>query len=184
MGRYLDIVERVVRERAERQPASYDRNDINDQSLYDRNDQRPKQPNFGRLCRFDRTLAALERWCPAHVDVADWQQAVEDGRVFVTEWGQQADALGWTPAEVFGLHPAPDKPAANYRRLSRYDTTGLVWLLHGRRVIKMTADSAAIRTTSGGTVEYRKNNKPARLGRERMGAQSPERAPMGDGGRP
>ena len=36
MGQYLDIVERVVRERAERQPASYDRNDINDQSLYDR----------------------------------------------------------------------------------------------------------------------------------------------------
>jgi hypothetical protein len=37
-------------------------------------------------------------------------------------------------------------------RLSRYDSTGLV---------KMTADSAAIRTASGRTLMYPKNNKPA-----------------------
>jgi hypothetical protein len=55
MGQYLDIVERVVRERAGRQPASYDRNDINDQRPYDRNDQSPQRSDFGR---FGRTLGA------------------------------------------------------------------------------------------------------------------------------
>ena len=157
MGQYLDIVERVVRERAGRQPASYDRNDINDQRPYDRNDQSPHGPEFGR---FGRTLGALERRCPAHIDFADWQQAVEDGRVFVAKWGQQAEALGWTPNDVFGLHPVPDKPAANYRRLSRYDETGLIWLLRSRSVIALTETTAAIQGATA-VLTYRKLNKPA-----------------------
>src|SRR5277367_5857314 len=99
MGQYLDIVERVIKERAGQLPA---RNDRNDQS--------PQRPDFGR---FGRTLGVLERRCPAHIDFADWEQAVADGRVFVAKWEQQAEALGWAPNDVFGLHPVPDKPAAN-----------------------------------------------------------------------
>jgi hypothetical protein len=138
MGQYLDIVERVVRERVGRQPASYDRNDINDQRPY---------------------LGALERRCPAYIDFADWQQAVEDGRVFVAKWGQQAEALGWTPNDVFGLHPVPGKPAANYRRLSRYDETGLIWLLRSRPVIALTETTAAIQSATAVLI-YRKLRKP------------------------
>jgi hypothetical protein len=69
--------------------------------------------------------------------------------------------LSWTARDLFGLHPVPAKPHPSFQRLSCYDSTGLVWLLHGRPVVKMTADSAAIRATSGGTVVYRKLNKPA-----------------------
>jgi hypothetical protein len=29
--------------------------------------------------------------------------------------------LGWTAQDLFGLPPVPEKPAPNYRRLSRYD---------------------------------------------------------------
>src|SRR6516162_10240373 len=106
------------------------------------------------------TLAALRAECPAHVDAADWQQAIADGHRFVTEWGKHAEALGWAPADLFGLHTPPEKPAPNYRRLSRYDKTGLIWLLHGRRVSELTKDKAVIETATG-TVAYRRYNKPA-----------------------
>ena len=34
-------------------------------------DQSDERPPFGRLCRFGRTLQALERRCPAYVEPAD-----------------------------------------------------------------------------------------------------------------
>jgi hypothetical protein len=105
-------------------------------------------------------LAALRAECPAYVDAADWQQVIADGHRFVTQWGKQAEALGWAPADLFGLHTPPKKPAPNYRRLSRYDQTGLVWLLRGRRVVALPNDSASI-ATANGTVSYRRYNKPA-----------------------
>ena len=105
-------------------------------------------------------LAVLRAECPAYVDAADWQQAMEDARRFVNQWGKQAEALGWAPADLFGLHTPPEKPAPNYRRLSRYDKTGLIWLLHGRRVSELTKDKAVIETATG-TVAYRRYNKPA-----------------------
>jgi len=94
-------------------------------------------------------LAALRAECPAYVDAADWQQTIENGHRFVTQWGKQAEAHGWTPADLFGLHTPPEKPAPNYRRLSRYDQTGLIWLLHGRRVVELTKDKAVIETANG-----------------------------------
>ena len=106
---------------------------------------------FGALC--DK--------CPEHVEPARWQEAVEGGRQFLASWGDQAHALGWTAQELFGLHPVPGKAHASFDRLSRDDLTGLVWLLRSRVVVKMTADSAAIRTASGRTLMYSKNNNPA-----------------------
>ena len=105
-------------------------------------------------------LAALRAECPVYVDAADWQQAIEGAHRFVTQWGKQAEALGWVPAELFGLDTPPKKPAPNYRRLSRYDQTGLIWLLHGRRVVELTKDTAVIETANG-TLSYRRYNKPA-----------------------
>jgi hypothetical protein len=105
-------------------------------------------------------LAVLRAECPVYVDAADWQQAIADGHRFVTQWGKQAEALGWAPIDLFGLHTPPEKPAPNYRRLSRYDQTGLVWLLRGRRIVELTQDKAVIETATG-TVSYRRYNKPA-----------------------
>ena len=61
----------------------------------------------------------------------------------------QAEALGWTSRDLFGLHKPPDKPAPSYRRLSRYDETGLIWLLRGRPVVALTAKTAAIQSSAG-----------------------------------
>jgi hypothetical protein len=104
---------------------------------------------------------ALERRCPAYIDIADWQIAIEDGGSFLRRWAEQAEALGWTVRDVFGLAPAPDKVAANYRRLSRYDLTGLIWLLRGRPVVALTEATAAIQHRRGSITTYRRQNKPA-----------------------
>ncbi|OLB78055.1 MAG: hypothetical protein AUI16_04430 [Alphaproteobacteria bacterium 13_2_20CM_2_64_7] len=95
------------------------------------------------------------------VDVARWRRCVEDGKRFLALWGEQAQALGWTSADLFGLHTPPDKPHPSYSRLSRYDCTGLCWLLEGREVIALTADTASIHNPKTGTVTtYRRFNKP------------------------
>jgi hypothetical protein len=76
-------------------------------------------------------------------------------------WGEQAAALGWTARDLFGLAPVPAQPHPSYRRLSRYDQTGLLWLLQGRPVVALTAETAAIQSPTGATTTYRKANKPA-----------------------
>ena len=113
------------------------------------------------LDTYSQALAALRAECPAYVDAADGQQAIEDGHRFVTQWGKQAEALGWAPADLFGLPIPPQKPAPNYRRLSRYDQTGLIWLLHGRPVIALTETKATILARSGATLVYGRQNQPA-----------------------
>jgi hypothetical protein len=45
--------------------------------------------------------------------------------------------------------------------ISRYDRTGLLWLLQGRPVVALTDTSATVSTPSGGTLTYRKHRKPA-----------------------
>jgi len=105
-------------------------------------------------------LTAVESACPEHVPEERWRDAVADARRFLAEWGEQAVALGWTTDDLFGLAPIPDRPKPSFERLSRYDLTGLVWLLRGRRVIALTEITAVIETASG-TLAYRRHNKPA-----------------------
>jgi hypothetical protein len=122
--------------------------------LENRRETRPSGP-YGDL------LAVLQSGCPELVEPDRWRQAIKDADSFLAAWGAQAHAHGWTAQELFGLHPVPERPAANYRRLSRYDHTGLIWLLRGKPVIALTASEAEIRGDSGATTMYRKHNKPA-----------------------
>jgi hypothetical protein len=173
MGKLLAIMRGA---RAER---TCDKSDISD-----------KSGDFGRLSRFSRNspapesrpcgralaavparrsasegvlhiLNVLDSRCPGHIEPDRWRQAVEDGRRFWATWGAKAHAFGWTAHDLFSLHKPPDKPHPNYRRLSRYDETGLIWLLKGREVIALTKDTVAIRCLSGSVTTYHKNNKPA-----------------------
>jgi len=165
MGKYLDI------SRSAAAQPRYDRSDIDDQRQialarqYDRNDINDQSPiqgqTFGRLSRFGRTFQELERRCPAYIEPARWQQAVEDGRRLLAAWGEQAEALGWTATDLFGLHQSPDNPHPNYDRLSRYDATGLCWLLLDRPVVALDAETATIRCASGATLTYYRHHKPA-----------------------
>ena len=157
MGKYLDIF------RGTEHPHGYDKNDISDQTYTCACNQAAvhnQQYEFGRICRFGRSFDELGRRCPDRVDIADWQQTVEDARRFLARWGKKADALAWTTADLFGLAPVPPRPSANYRRLSRYDLTGLLWLLRGRPVVALTTTTAAIQAPSGAILTYRRHRKP------------------------
>jgi hypothetical protein len=163
MGKYLDILDR-----AEARTGG-DTSDISDQRVWplvsvDRGVQ--PVPTFGRISRFGRSFSELECRCPNHIDPARWQRAVADGGRFLAQWGEQAEALGWTARDIFGLHDVPTNPHPTYQRLSRYDCTGLIWLLQGCSVVALTEVTAAIRMPSGNVTTYRKHNKPAfgRLG--------------------
>jgi hypothetical protein len=57
--------------------------------------------------------------------------------------------------DLFGLHDPSERRGPNYRRLSRYDVTGLIWLLHGRPIVALAADRAVIGTAGGGVTFYR-----------------------------
>jgi hypothetical protein len=110
---------------------------------------------------FTEALSALERGCPDYVERERWQQCVENGKRFLAAWDKPAQALGWTAGELFGLHQPPADPHPSYNRLSRYDETGLVWLLQGKGVVAMSSNTAAIRHKTGAVTSYRKINKPA-----------------------
>ena len=110
---------------------------------------------------YGAVLAALRNGCPELMDMADWSQALRDAEAFMRQWAERAKALGWTASDLFGLHKPPESPHPSYRRLSRYDQTGLIWLLKGREVVALTEETAAIRWPGGSITTYRKNNKPA-----------------------
>src|SRR6516165_9438435 len=98
----------------------------------------------------------LRDHCPDLIEESRWRQAVVDGETFLRVWGGQAAALGWTETDLFGLHRIPKNPPASYRRLSRYDQAGLIWLLQGRAVVALTECSAAIQNPTGNITTYRK----------------------------
>jgi hypothetical protein len=158
VGKYLDIFNSV----AVKEP-DCDISDISDKtrtSACTESEGHNRQDTFGRFGRFGRTLGALEGRCPEQVNPDDWQTAVADAQTFIARWGKQAEKLGWTVKDLFGLSPIPPKPHPTFRRLSRYDATGLIWLLHGRPVVALTVESAAIESRTGAVTLYRKNNKP------------------------
>ena len=114
-----------------------------------------KRP-FGSKWRLS-TLPTSLRWQPRSAA----GRLDRNGRRFAAHCGAKAQAFGWTARELFGLHPVPERPAANYSRLSRLDETGLIWLPRGRPVIILTATEAVIRCHSGATLTYRRQNELA-----------------------
>src|SRR6266540_135677 len=70
-------------------------------------------------------------------------------------------ALGWAARDLFGLMPVPNNPHPSFSRLSRYDETGLLWLLQGREVVALTESTAAIMNATSNVTTYRKHHKPA-----------------------
>jgi hypothetical protein len=94
--------------------------------------------------------------------IAGGRQSLTGGRSCGNGARKPRQALNWSSRDLFGLHTPPEKPHPSYRRLSRYDATGLIWLLQGREVVALTSDSASIRNPKSGVVTvYRRHLKPA-----------------------
>jgi hypothetical protein len=114
--------------------------------------QRPETDAESSLATLAKAYLRLRRGPPDGVDDARWRAALTDGDAFMETWGDQAEALGWTTADLFGLHPkAP---------LSRYEAMGLFWLLRGRPVMFLTRTEAIIRTPTGATLTFRRMARP------------------------
>jgi len=110
--------------------------------------------------RYRRTFAHLQLRPPAYIPEDRWRMAISDGRAFIHQWGEAAQRLGWDSRDLFGLHQPLERPHPSYNRLSRCDCTGLCWLLQGKEVIALTADTATIRNPAmGGLTTYRRFNK-------------------------
>ena len=120
---------------------------------------------------YHHVLAVLETRCPELVPVDRWQAAVEDGRRFLARWGEQAEALGWTARTCSASTQPPAKPHPSYSRLSRYDETGLIWLLQGRPVVALTEATAAIQSSTGAITDL----PQAQQARARPGRRQPRR---------
>ena len=76
-----------------------------------------------------------------------------DATAFTSKWGEQAQAIGWTARELFGLHTPPQRPHPTYCQL---DHNGLIWLLRGRPVVALTETTATIRAARGATLTFRR----------------------------
>jgi hypothetical protein len=107
-----------------------------------------------RAPRYRKVFGVLQVRPPALVPVERWQRCVKDGSRFLALWGEQAESLGWTSVDLFGLHTPPERPHPSYSRLSRYDCTGLCWLLQGCPVVALTEDTATIRNPATGRIAY------------------------------
>ena len=75
-----------------------------------------------------------------------WRQIIDDGGKFLDRWGAVAAGLGWSSEDVFGVDPAV--PAV------RYDAMGLVPLIGGGTVTKITEHAATIRRESESELVY------------------------------
>ena len=85
-----------------------------------------------------------QRWPRVQRDAA---RLVEGG------WLQRALDLGWTAADLFGC----DRRAPWHR----LDRAGLVLLTGGHEIVELTADVAALRTSTGSVLRFRRR-PPAR----------------------
>jgi hypothetical protein len=68
-------------------------------------------------------------------------------------WAQQALNLGWTSADLFGCDQR-----APWHRLDR---AGLILLTGGHKIVELTTDVAALRTSTGSVLRFRRR-RPAR----------------------
>jgi hypothetical protein len=158
--RYLDVLERVAQAHANAKSAKSAKSALRGraQNSHAQGQASKRGSEQNPYCS---TIATLEARCPDFVPVDRWQQAVSDGKTFLARWGEQAHSLGWTARDLFGLIAVPEHAKPSFNRLSRYDETGLIWLLQGREVVAFTEATAAIQNPTGAITVYRRHNKPA-----------------------
>ena len=83
-----------------------------------------------------------------------WPRVQRDAaRLLEGGWAREALALGWTMADLFGC----DQRAPWHR----VDRAGLLLLIGGHDIVELSADNAALRTSTGSVLRYRRR-PPAR----------------------
>jgi hypothetical protein len=86
---------------------------------------------------------------PDHVPQRRWLRFIDDCGAFLDgSWPAKAVALGWGAPDLFGCD--------RHKPFVRVDRLGLLWLLNGRTIVAITADSATIATSNSGRLNYRR----------------------------
>jgi hypothetical protein len=85
---------------------------------------------------------------PTGVPVFAWVAYINEAEMLINQWGEKAEALGWTFTDLFFADPR-----APYARVDRQ---GLAWFLAEAEVMTMTAAAAAIKRKSGTCQTYRR----------------------------
>ena len=75
-----------------------------------------------------------------------WEMLLHDAKRFLDRWSPTAHAMGWTPLDLFGVHPT--RPAV------RFEVMGLLLLLQGGEVIALTEKGASIKRPSGAVLRF------------------------------
>jgi hypothetical protein len=85
---------------------------------------------------------------PTGVPVFAWVAYINEAETLINQWGDKAEALGWTFGDLFRADPR-----APYARVDRQ---GLAWFLPEAEVMTMTVAAAAIKRKSGACQTYRR----------------------------
>jgi hypothetical protein len=79
---------------------------------------------------------------PADVPPHRWSLFIDDCSLFLSgPWANNAVKLGWRPLDLFGCD--------RLRPYARIDRAGLLWLLHGRKLVALARNTAVIETSIG-----------------------------------
>src|SRR5215510_8453906 len=114
--RYLDVLDRVAEAHANAKSAKSAKSGPrtkaeaaqNSQNAQNSHAQGPASKRGREQNPYGSTIATLEARCPDLIPADRWQAAVEDGCRFLARWGEQAEALGWTARDLFGLIAVPE----------------------------------------------------------------------------
>jgi hypothetical protein len=90
---------------------------------------------------------------PRGFPAAQWSNAVRQAILFASNWGASALSLGWSPVELFGLHPiAPH---------ARHDAKGLAFAQSdAAQIVAITETSAVLKTISGAELRFYRKLHP------------------------
>ncbi len=89
--------------------------------------------------------------CPASCPDTRWQVLREDSYTFLRDHAARAHDLGWTPLDVFGVHP--EKPWV------RFDYMGLIPLLSGAAIVALSDTEAVIEKPNGARLTFHKRGQ-------------------------
>jgi hypothetical protein len=91
---------------------------------------------------------------PGDIPPKCWLRFIDDCGHFLDDgWALRAAKLGWTPFDLFGCD--------RFKPFARIGRCGLLWLLDGRPLRILTADTAIIENASGSSVTfYRRPHEP------------------------
>lgn len=94
---------------------------------------------------------------PGDVPTNRWQRFIDDAGLFLDSgFCAVAVSFGWEPLDLFGCN----------RKLpfARIDEAGLLWLLNGGKLVALSEDAAAIETSAGARLTYRRTpSGPSRV---------------------